>query len=82
FVEYTKERRTHLATLFLTYIEDDDFSKISSVKDKTVAQWIINSLTAAGIGPEKFTMHSIRAAASAYVVQQGAFIQDVIIHAV
>ncbi|CEG67433.1 hypothetical protein RMATCC62417_03864 [Rhizopus microsporus] len=72
FVECTIERRTHLPSnhiLFLTYIEDNDFSKISSVKDKTVAQWITNSLTAAGIDPDKFTAHSIRAAASIYTVQ-------------
>ncbi|KAG1229506.1 hypothetical protein G6F68_006669 [Rhizopus microsporus] len=84
FVECTKERITHLPsnhTLFLTYIEDDDFSKISSVKDKTIAQWITNSLTAAGIDPDKFTAHSIRAAASTYAVQQGASIQEVKIHA-
>ncbi|ORE12149.1 hypothetical protein BCV72DRAFT_311108 [Rhizopus microsporus var. microsporus] len=41
FVECTKGRRAHLSsnhTLFLTYIEDDDFSKSSSIKDKTVVQ--------------------------------------------
>ncbi|CEI94799.1 hypothetical protein RMCBS344292_09004 [Rhizopus microsporus] len=84
FVECIKERRTRLSsnhTLFLTYIEDDDFSKISSVKDKTVAQWITNSLTATGIGPDKFTAHSIRATASIYAVQQGASIQEVKVHA-
>ncbi|CEI93615.1 hypothetical protein RMCBS344292_07846 [Rhizopus microsporus] len=71
FVECTKERRTHLPsnhTLFLTYIVDDNFSKISSVKDKTVAQWITNSLTAVGIDPDKFTAHLIRAEASTYAV--------------
>ncbi|RCH96896.1 hypothetical protein CU097_006634 [Rhizopus azygosporus] len=51
------------------------------VKDKTIAQWITNSLTAAGIDPDKFTAHSIRAAASTYAVQQGASIQEVKIHA-
>ncbi|KAG1174831.1 hypothetical protein G6F70_005029 [Rhizopus microsporus] len=84
FAECTKERRTHLPsnhTLFLTYIEDEDFSKISSVKDKTVAQWTTNSLTAAGIDPDKFTAHLIRAAASIYAVQQGASIREVKIHA-
>ncbi|CEG63100.1 hypothetical protein RMATCC62417_00304 [Rhizopus microsporus] len=84
FVECIKERRTRLSsnhTLFLTYIEDDDFSKISSVKDKAVAQWITNSLTATGIGPDKFTAHSIRATASIYAVQQGASIQEVKVHA-
>ncbi|ORE12150.1 hypothetical protein BCV72DRAFT_189559, partial [Rhizopus microsporus var. microsporus] len=34
-----------------------------------------------GIDPDKFTAHSIRAAASTYAVQQGASIQEVKIHA-
>ncbi|CEI94586.1 hypothetical protein G6F70_003920 [Rhizopus microsporus] len=53
----------------------------NTIKDKTVAQWNTNSLTAVGIDPDKFTAHSIRAATSTYAVQQGASIQEVKIHA-
>ena len=48
--------------LFLISSKDNDFSKISSVKNKTAAQWITNSLIVTGISPDKFTAHSINPA--------------------
>ncbi|KAG1439349.1 hypothetical protein G6F57_019453 [Rhizopus arrhizus] len=58
-----------------------NLDNMPGIPDKTVAQWTTNSLTAAGIDPDKFTAHLIRAAASIYAVQQGASIREVKIHA-
>ncbi|KAG1450436.1 hypothetical protein G6F56_008351 [Rhizopus delemar] len=66
-------------TLFLTYIDSPKNS--TSVKPKTIANWVKTAMTEAGIDTKEYQAHSIRAASSTKAVELGHSIQEVKKHA-
>ncbi|KAI9470508.1 MAG: hypothetical protein EXX96DRAFT_597429 [Benjaminiella poitrasii] len=82
FVERTKHQRSTLPsdhTFFLTYL--DKKKETISVRPSTVANWLPQVMSAAGIDPFIYKPYSIRSIASTKPVERGNTIQTVKRHA-
>ncbi|CEJ01330.1 hypothetical protein RMCBS344292_15362 [Rhizopus microsporus] len=84
FYTFTKDHRNHLSqdlALFLTNMTQDNPNTWQSIKPATVASWLKGVMDEAGIGTDRFTVHSIRPASSTKAVTMGSEIDQVKMHA-
>ncbi|KAG2190444.1 hypothetical protein INT47_012375 [Mucor saturninus] len=84
FCQATLEGRKYLTQdhkLFLKGLQGDSETEWESVATGTIASWLKKIMDSAGIDTEKYTVHSIRAAASIKAVDLGMSFETVKDHA-